>query len=80
MAEIASSPEGEPPQLEQAFANFQFEIYAQGLAGQTPQLPLRSSELEARARERLSAEAFGYVAGGAGSELTIAANLRAFER
>jgi isopentenyl diphosphate isomerase/L-lactate dehydrogenase-like FMN-dependent dehydrogenase len=80
MAEIASSPEGEPPQLEQAFANFQFEIYAQGLAGQTPQLPLRSSELEARARERLSVEAFGYVAGGAGSELTMAANLRAFER
>ncbi|MGP0102891.1 MAG: lactate 2-monooxygenase [Solirubrobacteraceae bacterium] len=80
MAETASSPEGDPAQLRQAYANFQFEIYAHGLGGQTPQLPLLASELEARARERLSAEAFGYVAGGAGSELTMRANLRAFER
>ncbi len=80
MAETASSPEGDPAQQRQAFANFQFEIYAHGLGGQTPQLPLLASELEARARERLSAEAFGYVAGGAGSELTMRANLRAFER
>src|SRR5271167_4267199 len=80
MAETASSPEGDPAQQEQAFANFQFEIYAYGLGGQTPKLPLTAGELEARARERLSAEAFGYVAGGAGSELTMRANLRAFER
>ncbi len=79
MAEIASSPEGDPAQ-QQAFASFQNEIYAYGLAGQTPKLPLTAGELEARARERLSAEAFGYVAGGAGSELTMGANLRAFER
>jgi lactate 2-monooxygenase len=82
MAEIASSPQGEgkPSQLEQAFANFQFEIYAYGLGGQTPTLPLAAAELQARARERLSVEAFGYVAGGAGSELTMAANLSAFAR
>ncbi len=73
--------DGDPPQQEQqAYANFQFEIYAQGLAGVTPSLPVTASELEQRARERLSAEAFGYVAGGAGSELTMRANLRAFER
>jgi len=70
----------EPPQLEQAFANFQYEIYAHGLGGRKPELPVSAGELEARARERLTPEAFGYVAGGAGSELTIAANLRAFER
>jgi lactate 2-monooxygenase len=84
MAEIASSlqgdGEGEPSQLQQAFANFQFEIYAYGLGGQTPTLPLAAAELQARARERLSVEAFGYVAGGAGSELTMAANLSAFAR
>ncbi|MGO9319386.1 MAG: lactate 2-monooxygenase [Solirubrobacteraceae bacterium] len=72
--------ETDPVQQEQPFANFQFEIYAYGLGGQKPQLPVSASELEARARERLSPEAFGYVAGGAGSELTMAANLRAFER
>ncbi len=82
MAEVetASSPGGEPAQPEQAFANFQFEIYAYGLGGQTPTLPLSAAELEARAREQLSVEAFGYVAGGAGSELTMAANLSAFAR
>jgi len=62
------------------FANFQFEIYAQGLAGQTPKLPVNSAELQRRAREQLSAEAYGYVAGGAGAELTMEANLYAFER
>ncbi len=80
MAETASSPEGDPAQQEQVFANFQFEIYAYGLGGQTPKLPISAGELEARARETLSAEAFGYVAGGAGSELTMRNNLRAFER
>lgn len=64
----------------QDYANFQYELYAQGLAGQTPALPVTAAALEAAARGRLSAEAFGYVAGGAGCERTMAANLRAFER
>ncbi len=80
MSEIASSPAGELPQPRQVFANFQFELYAQGLADQRPQLPVLARDLEERARENLTQEAFGYVAGGAGSELTMAANLRAFER
>jgi isopentenyl diphosphate isomerase/L-lactate dehydrogenase-like FMN-dependent dehydrogenase len=69
--------EGAPQQL---FANFQYEIYGRGLAGEKPALPVAASALEERAREVLSAEAFGYVAGGAGTERTMAANLRAFER
>src|SRR5271168_1386678 len=63
-----------------AFADFQNEIYARGLTGETPKLPLGYSQLEERAREVLSAEAFGYVAGGAGAERTMHANLQAFER
>jgi lactate 2-monooxygenase len=62
------------------FANFQYEIYAGGLVDQTPKLPVGSSGLQDRAREVLSAEAFGYVAGGAGGEQTMRANLQAFER
>jgi L-lactate dehydrogenase (cytochrome) len=62
------------------FANFQYEIYGAGLSGVVPELPVAAAELEARARETLSREAFGYVAGGAGAERTMAANLRAFER
>jgi lactate 2-monooxygenase len=72
--------EQEEQQERQPFANFQFEIYAHGLGGVTPKLALLASALEDSARERLSAEAFGYVAGGAGSELTMRANLEAFER
>jgi lactate 2-monooxygenase len=65
---------------QQPFANFQYEIYGRGLAGETPALPLRASALEESARELMSPEAFGYVAGGAGAELTVRANLDAFER
>ncbi len=72
--ETAAQPERQP------FANFQYEIYAMGLAGERPALPLTSAGMQELARERLTPEAYGYVAGGAGSELTMAANLQAFER
>ncbi|HEY4997362.1 MAG TPA: alpha-hydroxy-acid oxidizing protein, partial [Solirubrobacteraceae bacterium] len=62
------------------FANFQYEIYGRGLGGERPKLPVAASELEAAAREHLSEEAFGYVAGGASSEATVAANREAFSR
>src|SRR5271167_3818032 len=75
-----TEPAQEQQEQQQPFANFQYEIYFRGLSGDTPALPTAVAELEARAREQLSAEAFGYVAGGAGSELTMRANLRAFER
>jgi lactate 2-monooxygenase len=74
MTDIEQAPETP------VFANFQFEIYAQGLAGQTPKLPVNAAELQRRARDELTAEAYGYVAGGAGAELTMEANLYAFER
>jgi lactate 2-monooxygenase len=72
--------DAEPTVQQQPFANFQYEIYARGLAGETPSLPLPAAELQERAREHLSVEAYGYVAGGAGAELTVRANLQAFER
>ncbi|HMD52583.1 MAG TPA: lactate 2-monooxygenase [Solirubrobacteraceae bacterium] len=70
----------EPVTPRELLGNFQYEIYAAGLAGETPKLPLAVSELEQAARELLSPEAFGYVAGGAGSERTMRSNLEAFER
>jgi lactate 2-monooxygenase len=73
-----TDPNPDPPAT--AFADFQFEIYGRGLTGETPKLPVSVAALEERAREVLSAEAFGYVAGGAGAEQTMRANLRAFER
>ena len=62
------------------FSGYQNEIYLGGLAGQKPELPISYADLEARAREVLTPEAYGYVAGGAGSEDTIRQNLEAFRR
>ena len=58
----------------------QFQIYMGGLQGQRPTLPLSYDALEAAAQAALSPEAFGYVAGGAGSEDTMRANREAFAR
>jgi lactate 2-monooxygenase len=72
--------EADPALREQLLADFQYEIYRAGAAGERPTLPLTPSQLEDQAREALSPEAFGYVAGGAGAERTMSANLAAFER
>jgi len=61
-----------------AFANYQLEIYNEGLA--LPKIPITFAELEQRAQEILSLGAFGYVAGGAGAEETMRANREAFGR
>ena len=47
------------------YASYQNEIYLAGVAGTRPSLPLTATGLEERAQQLLSAEAFGYVAGGA---------------
>ena len=62
------------------FAGYQNEIYLAGLGGTRPDLPIGYAGLEERARETLSAEAYAYVAGGAGSEDTMRENLEAFRR
>jgi isopentenyl diphosphate isomerase/L-lactate dehydrogenase-like FMN-dependent dehydrogenase len=62
------------------FGNFQYEIYMAGLAGQKPGFPIAYRDLEAAAKERLTPEAYDYVAGGAGSEDTVRENLEAFRR
>lgn len=62
------------------FGDFQSEIYLRGVAGERPELPMTADGLEAAAREVLSAEAFAYVAGGASTERTVAANRQAFGR
>jgi lactate 2-monooxygenase len=51
-------------------------IYVSGKA----EWPIAHEDWEERARENLDAGAFGYIAGGAGAELTIKANREAFER
>jgi lactate 2-monooxygenase len=67
-ASVAGTPS--PPE----YANFEYEIYAGGLVEQTPSLPIDVGELQERARETMTAEAYGYVAGAAGAEQTLQAN------
>lgn len=62
------------------FGSLQNEIYFAGLGGAVPELPMTAAGLEVAARQHLSPEAFGYIAGGASAERTAAANLAAFER
>jgi isopentenyl diphosphate isomerase/L-lactate dehydrogenase-like FMN-dependent dehydrogenase len=64
----------------QPLETYQDEIYLSGLAGTVPGLPADLNGLEALARDRLTPEAFGYIAGGAGSGDTIRENAAALRR
>ncbi|WP_136041241.1 MULTISPECIES: alpha-hydroxy-acid oxidizing protein [unclassified Microbacterium] len=58
----------------------QSDIYRAGISGTRPAVPIDAVALKAAARKALSAEAFAYIAGGAGAERTMTANRRAFDR
>jgi lactate 2-monooxygenase len=62
------------------FGDLAHEIYQRGLAGHRPDLPMTADGLETAARRVLPAETLSYVAGGASTERTIAANREAFTR
>lgn len=57
----------------------QKSIYLKGMAGEKPLVPVRYKRLEEMAEAKLSAEAFAYIAGGAGAGKTIKANRKAFD-
>jgi lactate 2-monooxygenase len=58
----------------------ELEIYALGLGGAKPAIPVPLELLEQRAKGILPARAYDYVAGGAGGEDTMRANREAFYR
>jgi len=58
----------------------ELQIYAQGLAGVKPALPVPLDLLEQKAKEILAPRAYDYIAGGAGGEVTMRANREAFYR
>jgi lactate 2-monooxygenase len=62
------------------YADFQNEIYLNGLTGTVPSLPTDLTGLEALAKAKLSREAYDYVAGSAGTGDTARANREAFRR
>lgn len=58
----------------------QSEVYRAGLGGVKPAVPVDAAALERAAKRAVSAEAFAYLAGGAGAERTMDANRAAFAR
>ena len=58
----------------------QQEIYTGAFTGQRFSIPIAIEEIEKQARQKMTPQAYDYVAGGAGSESTCRANLSAFER
>ncbi len=61
------------------FANYQLEIYLQGLSGVLPSLPMDYAGWEAKAEAAMSPSIWSYVAGGAGDENTQRVNRTAFD-
>jgi len=61
-------------------ADYYREIYARGLGGETPAIPVAVAELEQQAKAAMDPKAANYVWAGAGTEDTIDANAEAFRR
>ncbi|MEU9553940.1 lactate 2-monooxygenase [Streptomyces fumanus] len=62
------------------WADFQYEIYLNGMTGAVPRLPTDLTELEALTERRLGPGPVGYVAGSAGDGSTARANRAALAR
>lgn len=58
----------------------QREIYLNGFAGIPNIVPVSFNALEEAARKKLSTPAYAYMAGGAGNESTLRANVSAFDK
>jgi lactate 2-monooxygenase len=58
----------------------QRQIYLRGVSGTRPRVPTDATKLEERAEGAMPAEAFAYIAGGAGTGATMRANRAAFDR
>ena len=61
-------------------ADYYREIYARGLGGETPAIPVPVADLEAKAMAAMDPKAANYVWAGAGTEDTLDANVEAFRR
>jgi len=58
----------------------QTAIYRAGVSGRRPRVPTDATRLEARAKKSMPAEAYAYIAGGAGTGATVRANREGFDR
>ncbi len=70
--------ESKQPQALLTGAERELQIYALGLSGGKPSVPVPLDLLDQKAKEILTPRAYDYVAGGAGGEDTMRANREAF--
>src|SRR5438445_611180 len=77
MTKPVSAPIGMTPQAAIQFR--QMQIYSAMLSGENFSVPVPVSDLEDAATRALKPEALDYMAGGAGGERTMRANLEAFD-
>ena len=78
MAQRSAAPDDPAAASRGISRRTQSDIYRAGISGTRPRVPVDTDALETAARKALSAEAFAYIAGGAGAERTVAANRAAF--
>jgi isopentenyl diphosphate isomerase/L-lactate dehydrogenase-like FMN-dependent dehydrogenase len=62
------------------FGQYQYEIYLEGMSGQTPDFPLELTELERRFEAEVDSVPRDYVSAGAGAEDTMRENLDEFRK
>jgi lactate 2-monooxygenase len=58
---------------------YQLQIYLAGMQGKRPLLPVSIKDLEKKASLEMSPDAFAYIAGAAGSEITMDQNRKALD-
>jgi lactate 2-monooxygenase len=78
-AALAQSATAQAAPLPSIGSERELQIYQQRMVGQAPSIPIAVSLLEQKAKETISQAAYDYVAGGAGGERTMKANLDAFD-
>jgi isopentenyl diphosphate isomerase/L-lactate dehydrogenase-like FMN-dependent dehydrogenase len=72
--------------MDEAFAQlsrgmqYQLQVYFAGMQKMQPSLPVAFEALEQKAKEVMAPEAFDYISGSAGSEITMLNNAAAFNR
>ena len=77
---MPDSPHSVPSPVASPGMQRQFEIYQLGLAGKKLSVPIPLAQLEKKAAEVLSPQAYDYIAGSASGERTARANLAALDR
>ncbi|TID16882.1 L-lactate dehydrogenase (cytochrome) [Venturia nashicola] len=74
------SPAADSPPKAQSYLGYQGEIFSKGFMGSVPVVTTDPNKLEAQAKSKMTAKAFGFLACGSGEGATLEANRLAFKQ